>query len=306
MKTCKRCGDSYSIKNISDKYINKNPELYQNCSYCRKYKNCKNCNKEFHHKQNQTCSKKCSKELKERSWIESCGYPHNFFKESKSRKKWENKLLEEEGIVNVFQRESVKNKSIKTVLSKYGVDNVSKNSEIKSKKRKTLRKTIKNQPELFKDNWHRIHKNFIKELGYDPRLHIFGKSSKESLEVFLPLLEWCKSIGIENEDIYLGVDEKKEFFISSNKKIYFYDFTIKSKKIIIEFHGVCFHANIEDPLLEDWRNPFTNETWKENLKKTKLKNNTAIQKGFKLLEIWSDIPYDENLESCKKFIIDNI
>jgi len=186
------------------------------------------------------------------------------------------------------------------------VDNPSKSSEIKLKKRKTLKKTLSINPELYKNNWHKTHQRFLDELGYDPRLHLFGKSSKESLEIFTPLLDWCLSIGIDYDDIYLGIDGKNEFFLSSNKKIYFYDFTIRSKKIIIEFHGVCFHANINDPLLEEWRNPFTSETWKENIKKTKVKNNKAIRKGFKLLEIWSNIPYDESLESCKKFIIENI
>ena len=143
-------------------------------------------------------------------------------------------------------------------------------------------------------------------MGYDPRLQFVGKSSKESLEVFTPLMNWCLSIGIDYDDIYLGIDGKKEFFISKDKEINFYDFTIRSKKIIIEFHGIRFHADINDPLIEEWSNPFTNETWEENIRKRNYKNRKAIKKGFKLLEIWSNISPNENLESCKKFIINNI
>lgn len=47
------------------------------------------------------------------------GFEHNFCKEHPSRQKWQKRLLEEEGITNVFQRDSVKEKSIQTLLTKY-------------------------------------------------------------------------------------------------------------------------------------------------------------------------------------------
>lgn len=47
---------------------------------------------------------------------------HNFSKNHPSRKRWEKRLLKEEGITNVFQRESVKRKSVQTLLKKYGVE----------------------------------------------------------------------------------------------------------------------------------------------------------------------------------------
>jgi hypothetical protein len=80
---------------------------------CRKYNICKNCVNEFHHRQNQTCSIKCAKELKEKSFMISCGTKHNFYKDSKSRIDWEDNLLKNEGIVNIFQREDVKKKKLR-------------------------------------------------------------------------------------------------------------------------------------------------------------------------------------------------
>lgn len=48
------------------------------------------------------------------------GYSHNFCKNHPSRIKWENNLLESEGITNVFQRQEVKDKSLETIIAKYG------------------------------------------------------------------------------------------------------------------------------------------------------------------------------------------
>lgn len=59
---------------------------------------------------------------REKTHINKYGAKHNFCKNSKSRKKWEKRLLKEEGITNVFQREDVKKKSLKTILKKYGTE----------------------------------------------------------------------------------------------------------------------------------------------------------------------------------------
>ena len=305
MCVCKRCSDTYNIDNISKKYIEKDVEKYKLCSNCRKYNICKNCGNEFHHKQNQTCSMNCAKELKEKSFLLSCGTKHNFYKNSKSRIDWESNLLENEGIVNIFQREDVKEKIKKTIFEKYGVDSISKSDYIKLKKKQTLEKTIKNNPKLFKEKWHISHNKFINEIGYDPRLHLFGKASKESLKVFEPVIDWCLENGIDYDDIFIGIDEKSEFFIKSDN-IYFYDFTIRSKKIIIEYNGVSFHAKPSQLESNDWFNPFTKENAYDNIEKSKIKYQVAKDKGFEIFEIWSDVSYLDNIEICKKIIRERI
>ena len=302
MSICKRCESTFSLRMISVKYINTNPEIYNYCTHCRKYKRCKFCNIEYHHKQNQTCSKACAEKLKENSFLESCGTSHNFCKNSKSRNNWENKLLSD-GYLNVFQREDVKIKSKETLLKKYGYDHISKSpiiKKIKSEKFKNFKsQLLLKNPNHFKDNWHRWNSIFMESIGYDPRLHVFGKASKSSLEVFDPLVNWCVSIGIKYDDIYLGIDGKSEFFLKDESNFYFYDLTIRSKKIIIEFQGIFFHAkNIN----EEWKNPFTSETSSENIIKRNQKHQFAIDKGYRILEIWSDVPPLINLEYCKNFI----
>lgn len=305
MLNCKRCDVEYSIENISKRYINKDPSKYEYCSDCRKIKKCPICEIEFKHHQNQTCSNICAKKMKELTNLKSGGATHNFCRTSNHRKSWEDRLLNEEGIINVFQREEVKNKIKKTNIETIGVDNPSKSEIIKDKKKKTLSNTLSENPNLYKKNWLIIHKKLMKEFGYDPRLHVVGRASKESLLVFNRLFDWCLSIGIEESDIFFGVDGKNEYFIKSGKSIFFYDFTIKSHNIIIEFHGTAFHVNLDDPLYEEWRNPFTGENWKENIRKRKIKNNKAKRKRFNMLEIWSNVDPDTNLEFCKKFIIEN-
>jgi hypothetical protein len=306
MCICKRCKIEFA-NTLSKKYIIEDIERYSLCPYCRKYRLCKNCGVEFHHKQNQTCTNKCAQELKEKSYMLSCGSKHNFSKKSKSRIEWENNLLDNEGIVNIFQREDVKEKIKKTLFEKYGVDNPSKSEIIKIKKKYTLSNTIRLNPEIFVKNWRIAHDKFIKNIGYDPRLHIFGKASKESLSVFNPLIIWCLDNNIENDDIYIGDGNKKEYFLKSEENnIFFYDFTIKSKKIIIEFNGITFHAKTEFLEKDEWFNPFTKENAQDNIEKSKIKYQVAKDRGFEILEIWSDVNHLDNLDLCKKFIIDRI
>jgi len=113
---CKGCGKNFYP---TKKYINSDL-----CSACRKYhKNCEVCGNQIFI-QARTCSKECAYELRKKSWRKSCGSEHNFSKNSISRKKFEKKLLKEEGIINPAQRNEVREKIKKTFRKKYnGIDN---------------------------------------------------------------------------------------------------------------------------------------------------------------------------------------
>jgi hypothetical protein len=129
------------------------------------------------------------------------------------------------------------------------------------------------------------------------------RASKESLLLFHPLIEiLITEFSIDIDDIYIGDKNKKEYFIKEGNKIYFYDFTIRSKKIIIEYNGIMFHPKNEN---STWINPFDIRTTnKEAFYKQKNKLDIAINKGFNVLEIWSD---DNNkFEKCLEFIRKNI
>jgi hypothetical protein len=62
------------------------------------------------------------KQKRQHTLIDKTGLPHNFCKNAPSRLLWEEKLLKEEGITNVFQRKEVIQKIKKTLLSKYGTE----------------------------------------------------------------------------------------------------------------------------------------------------------------------------------------
>lgn len=128
-------------------------------------------------------------------------------------------------------------------------------------------------------------------------------ASKESLKVFNPLIDIIiKEFNIKSDDIYIGNGEKKEFFIKDDNNIYFYDFTIRSKKIIIEYNGILFHPKNEN---SDWKSVFnSNITSKIAYDKQKNKIDLAKKNGFQVLEIWSDS--DDNLEKCIEFIKNKI
>jgi len=124
------------------------------------------------------------------------------------------------------------------------------------------------------------------------------RSSKESLNIFNPLIEEIiKDNFISEDDIYIGKGCKNEFFIRDGSKIFFYDFTIRSKKIIIEYNGTLFHPKNKE---SDWINPYNKESSEKAFMRQKTKLDIAKSKGFKVLEIWSD--ETGNLEKCINFI----
>jgi hypothetical protein len=116
---------------------------------------------------------------------------------------------------------------------------------------------------------------------------INGSVSKESKQFFVPLYKILRKTGIEKSDIYWGLS--REWCIQdTNKKPHFYDFTIKSKRIIIEYHGIFWHPT-EDDDPNEWKNPFI--SYDDALKRDAYKRNLAKERGFTLFEFWNnDLP----------------
>ncbi len=128
------------------------------------------------------------------------------------------------------------------------------------------------------------------------------KASKESLSVFLPLIKILKEKNnIDRNEIYIGDDTSNEFFLRDGHEIFFYDFTIPNKKLIIEYNGTLFHPKNEN---SDWINPFSKIDAKTAFNKQKRKIELAKSNGFQVLEIWSDDI--EPLSICLDFLVDKI
>lgn len=149
------------------------------------------------------------KEKTEKTNIERYGEPHNFSKNHPSRKKWEQRLKDDEGISNVFQRESVKRKIVAHHIEKYGYENHMQSSEFQKK---------------FFDKYEEKH-------GY--RYPIQSPNNKFGGTVSKPQLK------VLNELQKRGYKLKKEFTIYP----YRVDIILEKRKKIIEVYGDYWHAN---------------------------------------------------------------
>jgi hypothetical protein len=180
-RNCKNCTREFrtNIKNIDN--IN-----FSYCAICRKHhKNCEICGKEIF-VQAKTCSKECAYELRKKSWQKTCGAKHNFSKKSSSRITWEKRLKDEEGIDNVFQRESVKKKTKETWHKKHGADNPSKVPKIKQKKVETC---LRNHSVT--NGWlltEKVNDTMLKKYG-QLRITNGEKISKTRREILRPKME---------------------------------------------------------------------------------------------------------------------
>ena len=121
--------------------------------------------------------------------------------------------------------------------------------------------------------------------------------SKTSLTFFKPLYRLLRKSGFKKEDIMWGIKGAREFTTKdpTTNNNYSYDFTILSKKLIVEFNDPFWHARDK----ECWKNPFS--TYEESLEKDKHKLEVVNRFGFDIIWVWSDnLP---NIEDLKNIIL---
>lgn len=116
------------------------------------------------------------------------------------------------------------------------------------------------------------------------------KSSKEAFRFFIPIYKFLRKNGFDKEDIFWGIGKSKEYFITHQKNIYFYDFTIPKLKIIIEYNGIAFHANEKwnQEKKDKWKKLFSEKTYQESIEEDNLKKEVAVNKLFDYYSIYSD------------------
>lgn len=132
----------------------------------------------------------------------------------------------------------------------------------------------------------------------------FCKASKTSLKIFIPIYKFLRNNNISRSDIYLGVNGSKEYFIRNGVNFYSYDFVVKSKKIIIEFHGSKFHPNYEklnELEIKNWKSAYKAEgpIVKE---KDDLKKQVAIDNNFLFIELYEEDGIEYNINKSLVFI----
>lgn len=236
------------------------------------------------------------KEKYESTMMEHFGCKHNFDKECESRKKWEKRLLETEGITNVFQRKDVIEKIKKTLREKYTeeeiyqnyakgstlqywIDKLGEEEGTKEYKRICYQKGNSNRLSYYKE----IYGDKEGEIIFKNRIHnIISKNAKS---YHTSINERFNKILIEN-----NIPFKREFVIHKKDKTgYFsYDFLINNT-LIVELNGEFWHADPRkykknDVLSFPGRKVIAEDLWE----KDKLKCNLAKENGYKVLTIWED------------------
>ncbi len=147
--------------------------------------------------------------------------------------------------------------------------------------------------------------------------------SEMGLEKYIAIMENRKAVGSKEADNFFKmllteidfIEEPywsqgqtgNEYFLydKENNKFYFYDFTLKSKKVIIEYHGESFHPRKDKlSLLEwnSWKVPFTNETANSKYAFDQRKKQFAEKNGFTVIEIWSSDEFAKSLEKIVKYL----
>lgn len=138
--------------------------------------------------------------------------------------------------------------------------------------------------------------NKVRAIYYKKRV-AFSKASGESLKFFKTLLKYLK---FENLEYRIGVKGNSEFSIycKEEKKLYFYDLTIPSINLIIEYNGERFHPNPNKLSKEEWKSwkayRFQKNVLDEIIvdadtahKNDLYKNHLAERNGFEVFTVWS-------------------
>lgn len=160
--------------------------------------------------------------------------------------------------------------------------------------------------------------NFVKRYGEEEGLKRYtayrakvsgarGKASKESLNIFLPLLNFVRELDMEDQ-LSFGYENNREFYLQnvSEDKVYIYDFTLRKIKVIIEYNGTTWHPNknkLTEAEWKTWLEPYSKMSADEKYAYDEKKRKFAEDKGFAVLEVWSDDDIEYSIKKAKEFIL---
>ena len=216
--------------------------------------------------------------------------------------------------------------SLEKFQNKYGIKEGSKRwNEWKSKCISTEKNFIRRHGEKagkqkwqdFKDKSKSTKENFIRRHGkvegekrWKNYKENYGwtQASQQSLEIFEPLTKQLLEKGIDFNDIFYGVENSFEFKIENDGRLYSYDYTILSLKIIFEFNGSHVHPSKEKlgESWNNWKNAWTGENADTKYAQDQHKIKIAEKEGFTVLEIWDYEDRNESLNKCLRLVEERI
>ena len=174
--------------------------------------------------------------------------------------------------------------SLSSFIKRYGIEKGTlKYNNMKDKRRKTMARLIS-----------------------EGKINLYnGKASKESLKYFIPLRDiLINKYNIDCDDMYFGYDDSKEYYIGNGSNYYYlYDFTIKSKKIIIEYNNIRWHPNPTLMSEDEWNEWYIyGMDAKKKFNHDVHKKMVAMKRGFSYFEIWNIYDYDTNMKNLINFL----
>jgi very-short-patch-repair endonuclease len=172
--------------------------------------------------------------------------------------------------------------------------------------KKTAKFLIDNDMELTSKTFNKYYNRFMSKIKY-----FRGEASKESLTYLLPIYKFCRrTLKLERNDLILGVGGSKEFFVQkplkNRKGWYKFDFTILSKKIIIEYNGFYFHpdpSNMDENKFDTFKVPCSRIDGATKYENDKKKLKFIENLGYQVIVIWSHLDYNEQMNSIKEQLI---
>lgn len=247
------------------------------------------------------------RKLYEQTMLKNHGTTHNFNKDSELRKRWEQRLFEEEGITNVFQRKEVIDKIKQTMLDKYGEEGIYYNRTKGSMLSYWIEK-------LGEEEGIKKYNEICHEKGKSNRIEyyidLYGE--EEGIKKYTQRLndssKWVNRNGLNDKCAKIleknGIPYEQEFKIhrTSNNRFYSYDFKIGN--LLIELNGVYWHCSPKKYQPNDIVH-FPNNIFikaKDKWAYDKEKGDYAVNNGFQFETIWED-EFNENklLEVINKY-----
>jgi len=150
------------------------------------------------------------------------------------------------------------------------------------------------------EKWIKTLNNKTQEEKFDikrKRTVPLGKASKESLMIFEPLYSFLlKNAIVEENEVYFGFKDKKEWFLADEKCFYLYDFCIPKLKLIFEYQGTVWHPRPDlcnEELLK-WNNR-QGKTGLEVKLHDDNKKTFAEERGYKVVYLWGHEKAETNI-----------
>lgn len=233
------------------------------------------------------------KEKRKQTNLELYGSEHNFCKDHPSRKKWEERLLKEEGITNVFQRESVKQKAMQTMIEKYGVEHSAQSEAFKVTELYMINKYGEEKgKKLWKELCYNRGKSMrvsdlIAKYGEEKGIEIW-KNKLKNLAEYAGHNKAISSLNIKFKKLLesLNIEYESEFCLWLNDiHPKFYDFKIDN--FIFELNGDFWHANPKKYKESDILHfPGGDVIAKDLWEKDNIKKKLAEDNGYKVIYYW--------------------